>query len=777
MFFRQTEDRAAHNPKNIDTDKLKHIFDEFEACFSELEDTNLRLNFFKYKETFELNLFLTFLKRSKLEDRLFGLTKIEDYMKRIELSLTQDSFFEDRFLHYFDRGSFLDWILKNQVFDLIYNKLQHSELIKSSLDLQKFIAQNNEYFPPELIETIWKGSLESNEQVTRVIYEGIIQLAPSLDLKSALLFFSKFQTASPQQQHEEPFVLLICQFTEQCLRKVLTKGNSGLWKIKAEIAKDDSNFAFGLPLMFEMVMDDSPLSPALSETVLFHFKKLINEFFAIKLFIKYFKSCENNIKKDISLCQSLSILNELLIQVENLSSDSQALQEKLYDQIITQDLMSNILAAYNQYYTKVREKLKAIKKTTNEDIRSAKFQTQHFVGKFSHETNVFTFLTALQKMAVNQVKPQPLSFKLLEGLWQVFLIKHNFDFETTLFLQTLSFHEKNLYLFREDELIKIFTYIICDANYFNPKHFTPEKYKCFEFFFFLLNSKEGKIQLEQTSSSNHRSIKVLNSKMIGLDVLWRNFLECQDKTVSQDFANLLVDLYAQYNHTEIIDSVFKKLQSLLQEKNLPSIEKCFYFLENVAQASDEQVLKEHQKYFSAQPRPNEYNKNKTPLPVKFYPYNHSKECHFHPKEKLGHIKLTLAKEFELQTHEFDIMIEDEVIAENCLKDQLDKRYYYEGITLLRRSLISKLTIWDLLGTQTYIQQIFSIFEAFDLNQLQNLSNFFKKISIQTDENTGQNPFSILSGSLEMNASNLYQVYYLISIIHKLVLIDPYFWKM
>lgn len=717
VFFRQIEDRAAHNPKNINIEKLMPLFDEFETCFSEINDTNLKLAFFKNKETFDLNLFLKYLERPKLEDRLFGLNKIEEYTRRIERSLTQDSLFEDQFLNYFDRGSFLDWILKTQVFDLIYNKQQHSELIKSSLDLQKFIARNYEYFPAELVEIIWKGSLESNEQVTRVIYEGIIQLAPNLDLKSALLFFSKFQTADTKQRHEESFILLICQFTEQSLSKVLTKGKSGLFKIKAEASKDDPNFTFGLPLMFEMMMDDYPISPALSGIVLGYFKKLIREFFAVKLFLKYFKSCENNIKKEISLFQSLSVMNEFLTQVESLNSESQVLQERVYEQINTQDFISDILTAYNQYYSKVREKLKVIKKTTKEDIHSEKFQSQHFVGKFSHESNVSIFLTVLKKMAVNQFKPQPLSFELLENLWKLFFIKSNFDFETSLFLQTLSYHNKDQYLFREDELIKIFTYIICSPNHFPPKHFTSEKYKCFESFFLLLNSKLNRIQLEQTSSN--RSIQVLDSKnIIGLDVLWRNFLECQDKAVSQDFANLLVDLFSKHNQKEIVDLVFSRVENLLQEKNLSAIEKCFWFLQNVAQAYDEQIIKEHQKYFSAQERPHEYNKNKTSLQVKFYPYNHVKQCDFHPKEKLGHVKLTIAKEFQIHPHEFDIMIEDEVIADSCLREQLDKRYYYEGITLLRRSLTAEFTIWELLGTQAYVQKIFSIFENFDLSNHQ-----------------------------------------------------------
>ena len=732
LFYRM-ESVSDSEIKAIDIELPKNLFKKLEDLSLELNNDQLRHQSDKERETSELELFLKFLDSTRLEKKLKGLQEIKRYITRIEVSLTQNSWADEKELRYFDHRSFINWILEKDVLGLIYKKYQHVELIKRSIEIQKFIAKNSETLPESLIKLICESCQNNHGEVLKAIYENILDLTSDLNAVGAYELYSNLDKGN-LENYDEDFIDLICKYTEKCLNLFVTKHSSGVLKIKEELEKYKSNL-LGIPRMFEIIRDECPVDAGISQRVLLHLLNLVNEYFILSVYSHYSKRSFQGIKEKTSVYQSLAFLNEFLAQMMSFPALETGCHQYFEGKFTGEGSMINsLISAYETYYKNVRQRIKTMKAMNNFEIDEAKWMGEIFFGKFSHELNVTQTLTSLKSFIAHPFPSQPLTFKQLKSLWVVFVVKANFDFETKSFLELISqtYEVKGkgfIPLFCMEDLNQIFVEIICQETYFNPKKFSIEKFKCLRFFFLLMNLKENNIVSETNDDDlfreeNMNSFLVLDTQLSGLDTLWEYLVECNDENIVNELIKLLVNLHTKFGPTRkgeeeslyenTLQKVMISIEFFRKKKHLSAIERNIQFLERFLETIDRKLnISAFEPYCNGNME--SFSGSKIQVNVKYYPYEDLKQIEIHIREKLGYIKELIARHFNISFHDFDIMIDNEVIIDSKLEDQLSDYLNLQNIQMFKRNDDSEFSSLShrLTRKREYIDTFFSLFSSFE----------------------------------------------------------------
>ena len=751
QIFNEVKDKLIYRMKTItdtevkefDIEVPKNLFKKLENITVDINSDQLRRKADKEREIAELELFLKYLDSTRLEKKLKGLQEIKRYITRIEVSLTRDSWADEKELRYFDHRSFIDWILDNGVLSLIYKKYQHVELIKRSLDIQKFIVQNSETLPDKLLTILWDSCQNSHGEVLTAVYENILDLAPDLDVQGAFSLYSMFDSVSLENYTEE-FVDLICQYTAKCLKHVVESSSSGVIRIKKEFESYKNNL-FGIQKMFEIAMDESPIDAEISRRVLAHLLNLVNEYFIIGVYSLQSKKCFQNIKEQTSVYQSLAFLNENFSHLLSLPA-LKDLCLKLFSKKFTGDdnVIISLISFYEIYWKNVRERVKLTKATNKIEIDETIWMQEVFVGKFSHELNVTQILNSLKNFIAHPFPTSPLNSKQFKRLWTLFVVKQNFEFETKLFLelisQTYEVQGKGwIPLFEVENLKEIYNEIICQENYFSPNKFSIEKFKCLRFFFLFVNYKESNLVSEANEDDmfkeeNANQILILDTNLLGLDALWEYFVTCNDENIVNELKKFLVHIHTKFGPTRkgeeeflyenTLKQVMKSIEGLIKKQDLPAIERYILFLESFLETIDRKVSVEAFEPYSNGVMDG-FSGGLLKVNVNYYPYEDMKQMEFHVRDKLGYIKEKIAKHFDIDINDFDLIIDKEVIINEKLEDQLKDFLNLTNIEMLKRNEDSEFSSSNhrLIKHKDYLDIFFTLFSTFEPGKHLNKSIF------------------------------------------------------
>lgn len=684
--------------KELDIDVVKKVLDRLETLVTSLNNSQQTMEFYEFRERNELELYFRFLDGQSFEKKLRGLNGIREYASRVDVGSSQiddAKAASKKTLIYFTPKEFVKWVLEKKVIEMIYEKYPHIELIKRSVDIQKFVAEYGETFPENLIDKIWNSSRDKHEDVVKAIYEKIIELGPYMKLEAAQLMYTKFLTVRVDDYNED-FIELISKFTQKCLRLVIAKTESGYLDI-SEVPENQKKYQFfGVPLMFELIMDETSLDTYLSQRVLVYLQEIISEFPAWNIFLPIAKDCLNNLVQDISVYQSLFILKEFLTTVEKVPAYEE-ICERYFETLaeshqITDYLVRNICL----YWGKVRERITVLKNVTKKDIKEEEIVDECLVGKFSHQKNVMERLNALRYFVAHSYLKSLLTPDQVRSLWQVFVLEPNFSFETTAFLKLIAnlypvSRQRSTMLIGLQDLREVLLEILCNENMTIISQFTLEKFNCLEFYFICVNIFEKKITQQDKDGDLVISgdyILTIDRNLTGLDFLWKCLVECPDGLLVDKFITLLVNIHtklgsdlkehAQELYQELVANIMSSIERLLEQRNIKAIERYIQFLgkffDKLANKKSPEFYRStigpisnpnsiHAAHFQSQMQ-------KVQVVAEYYPYGSTKSFEFYKKDKAGWIKETLARAFDIDSSDFELTIDDTLITEEDLIKEL-----------------------------------------------------------------------------------------------------------
>jgi len=717
--------------KELELESLHAIFDTMESVLGTFENEKIMDEFDEFRETNELSIYLRLMDSSSFEKKLKGINEIREFVSRIEYAYQED---EDpqankKPVRFMKAERFIEWVLENKLIDLIYEKYGHIELIKKSMKIQKFIAEFSERFPQSLIDLIWNSFHDKHEEVIKTIYENIIELAPYLNLEAAQRMYSKFLTIK-YENYDEDFVDLLGRFTQKCLRLVVMKTKDGEMKVNQASMEGEYQY-FGVRLMFNLILDETPINEALSYRVLVYLQEIISEFPAAEIFIEIVNQCLENLEKDVSIYQSLLIMKEYLMTMQIVPNYQDFCQQYFKDFEEKNQITNYLVRNIESYWHKVQQRIQARKYAlkTNSEAN----QHESFVGKFSHEKNIFERLDTLRYFTAHPYLTANLSTDQVKQLWRIFVQEANFSFETSMFLQFFSqiytIPQKGLALLVSlDNIKEVLLEILCNKEFLDIKDFTPEKFNCLEFYFLCANMKEEKISFNAYEEAKNPQISSMNSitkdkDLIGLSYLWECLIECNDKDIVEKFITLLVNIYTRLSpelkteefevYKELINGVMNSIEKVLVVKNVPAIERYILFLDKFFEKFDN---KKGLIYYKT----NRLQNTMTPSlkirgSVRLLPYSFSKNYEFYLRDRVGYIKEVLASEFEIDSNDFNLHISGRLVTDQDMFKEYQSFYSNNDPSMImvkKKDLEKHATVRHLLSKNPqHIEVIFRIFST------------------------------------------------------------------
>ena len=732
--------------KELELESLYEVLNLLEDILSFLEDKDVMEEFYKFRETQELNIYLRLIDSPSFEKKLKGINEIREFISRIEYTyqVNDDPQVQKKPVKYMTAEKFIEWVLENKLINLIYEKYGHIELIKKSIKIQKFIAEFADNFPQSLIDLIWNSFKDKHEEVIKAIYENIIELAPDLSFDAAQRMYSKFLTVK-YENYDEDFVDLIGRFTQKCLRLVVMKTKDGEVKVNQAHIEGENQF-FGVRLMFNLIMDESPLSDTLSYRVLGYLQEIISEFPAVQIFLEIVEQCFENLDKDISIYQSLLIMKEYLTTMQTIPSYQETCEK--YFRLLEEkhNIINYLVRNIESYWQKVRQRIQAQKYALKSSSQPTdKNQNESFVGKFSHEKNIFERLDSLRYFTTHPYLTTTLSIDQVKQLWRIFVQEANFSFETSLFLQFFSQiytvpKKGSILLVSLDNIKEVLLGILYNKEFLDIKDLTLEKFNCLEFYFLCANMKDEKITFSQVEESKNPQISSMNlitkdKNLIGLSYLWDCFIKCSDKDIVEKFTQLLVNIYTRLSpelkteevevYKELIDNVMKSIERLLLVKDVQGIERYVFFLDKFFEKFENKKTLIYYKLNHAQNAVT--SSPKIRVNASFLPYQLSKVLEFYLRDKVGYIKECLAANFEIESSEFDLVISGKAVFEKDMFREYQTFYTPNDSSIImvkKKESEKPPTVKHLLSKNLqHVEVIFGIFSTINPGKLECIKKY------------------------------------------------------
>ena len=761
--------------KELDIDLVKKVLDKLGSFVASVKSEQHIAEFNELRERNELELYFRFLDGQSFEKKLKGLNGIRDYVNRIDVGNwpVGDTKIARKPLVYFTSKEFTRWVLDKKVIEMIYEKYPHIELIKRSVDIQKFIAEHGGMFPDNLVDIIWHSSFDKHEDMIKIIYEKIVEVAPCLNLRAAQRMYSKFLTVR-MQDYNEDFVDLISKFTQKALSLVIKRIDNGVLEMVQVPEEQREHLLFGVPLMFDLIMDESTLDMPLSQRVLWYLQEIASIFPSTNIFFPIVDKCMNNLTQDRSVYQSLVIMKEFFNNIEDIPVYEPILEAYFQKFAETYDIINYLVKDICLYSNRVRERMRAIRSVTRREIGvdDEDFQDESFVGKFSHKMNIMERLQALKYFSAHQyLKNNHLSTDHVRCLWKVFVLEPNFIFETKTFLALIS----KLYMVQKrgpsllvaaKDVSEVLLDILCNEEVFEISNLTLEKFSCLEFFFLCVNIYEAKVMPEQKEEDNikiiinSKYIKTSQENLTGLDFLWKCLIGCPEGILIDRVSEFLVDLYTRLDndlkqksqeiYQNLIKSIMGALEQMLEQNNVQAIERYIQLLAKFLDRLDNKKTIEY--YRSLPPLVTAANTNATTtatttpinasnyqqmmkvhIAVDFQPYNIPKLFDFLKKDRVGTVKETLARAFEVDSDDFDLVVDDVVITEEDLIKEIKDVYKPNSSNVSVRMIkkdprpVNENKKYLVTQNRAYIDVFFKIFSRIDAGNVFYSYNYYQKL--------------------------------------------------
>lgn len=642
-------------------------------------------------ETAELDLSLKFLTCPYFEKRLRGINEIKELTEKIELheDFAKDpqqysSLFSQKMTKKLNARMFIDWINKNKIFELILGDSIHIEIIKRTHEIIKFMAKF-EQLPLNLLDLLWNSCSGKHEAITIGLYDLIVEIADILDMQGIVYLKQKINSI-PDEEQNELTLKLIKGFA---LKTLPSSASKALKEGTDEV--DESKFHC-LDTLWRLMLDESKVSPALSENALNGLIEILKERACQDLKKVYLYKSLEKIKRNESCCQCINLITTLLsTSYKSHSFDTgYSLSDVLADLDDHFNLEELCLTEFENFQRRMRDIFSKSKSDPTEEERQ-----KVYFGKYNYYTNLYNRFVFLRYIATNKDYGIVLNLQHLDRLWELFALNAIWESDREYFFNWISNNrdssqDSDYYspIISEDLIPQFFEKILCNHKKLDFINMTPKAFECFQTYFRTVNEIKG--NFKKTKGTR---FLVYDLAYEGKESLWTIFLNCKNQQTISKVITLLVNCCLKLGPTlerekkKICEEFTLKCVNLLKEGYLKQndrlISKSVLLLMNFFDSFEGKGQPEA----SENTERRRYNINMT-CTIVLKPDNVIKNVSINSTQTIRNLRTQIAEAFSYTINEFKIYCKGSLI-ENDEDDSPLFNYPFGGPYIIYKVQVPK----------------------------------------------------------------------------------------
>jgi ubiquitin carboxyl-terminal hydrolase 34 len=476
-------------------------------------------------EQLRLEVDFKFLKCPYLEKRIQGLNDIRDTINAViaKKEVLRHPMYSPNSLSYdpdpvaIDAQMMISWLKSKGIVEYLYGENLHSELIKRSSDILKFIAVEDE-MTKEYIDLLWQASLTKHETICQIVWGTIKSLCFYLPFELMEYLFEKIKQI-PVNEYTLNTLSLINELVSASIQSSGNVGAKRFW---------------GLDFLWSLAQDDAKTSVEVANKALNCLQEFMKYPVCYPQRSHYISLCLQNLREGKSVTQSLQLLTKIFGTYPKRKDEKDSVV-KLIDQL---DAEQNLL----QFFFKDLQKYKEMVQDAVNN-RGTKVDINNLViGKFTHLQHIGERLGFLDFVLGNS--NIIVSNEQLDILWNCTIINaltpEERDMSFQWFENANSGNDKQFLSFTKPALQYLFEKKFPEID---MATLTLHGFNFFEYLFKTINVELKRFEPATDRMTPGRDFVVCTFDIVGIDLLWRICLEAHNTEVSQLAIDLLNRLY------------------------------------------------------------------------------------------------------------------------------------------------------------------------------------------------------------------------------------------
>lgn len=478
-------------------------------------------------DNFNLEIALKCLKSPYLEKRLTGLNDIKEFIASVtrkeewlrrqtdyKSNENNNQMIEENqlfALRSFNSKSLIEWIKNQRILEQLYGENVHTELIKRSSDIPKFLAVVRE-LDRKYLDLIWNASLGKHESITHIIFSTLSDLGFKLPLSDIEYVFEKIRKI-PYSDYDLHILYLVRQMTVSAINLNLNEKKKK-W--------------YGLEIFWDLIQEETNAT----SDVIFQAQTNLYEFLQWELChpqrVTFMEKCINNLNQHKSVSSSLRTLQRIISTYPKKSKNSDSVSSVINWLNSTHKLLDIVFKDLAHY--KMEAKSRASQILSNEtDLNSA-----ILVGKIPHFVQIKDRLDFLEYVLPNS--QLMLSLEQLDNFWSSMILnavtheERDSAFAWIENARGLSFAHSP---FSDEATQYLFLKKIPQLDF---SSLSVQGFSLFEFFFRYVNWKAEKFTQDESD------YRVLSFDLIGMNTLLEISLQATDPVVGQQAISFINNL-------------------------------------------------------------------------------------------------------------------------------------------------------------------------------------------------------------------------------------------
>jgi len=426
---------------------------------------------------------------------------------------------------------------------------------------------------------------------------------------------------------------------------------------------------FGMNILWKLILDESPLSPNLTEEAGTIFRDLISKPNCKVLRKYYLMKSIKEIENVSSIPQSLLVINQI-IQMNSARKNENEGQMKTFLVYYEKNfgLINLIIKDLARYSNK-------IKANFPEKLNKSQFFDETFEGKHSHRLNLKSRLEFLETFANYSL----LTEESLENLWEIFVLNPLNYIETSLYFHWLAHQseaakgEINIIL-TKPLLFFHFKEILCNPAKNDFKNLKEDGFNHFYLFFVIVNMQDRMLRMDKSGKLSN----VITQNVTGIQVLWQIFTENQNEKVIEKVIEVLSELHLRVaaidgdfnsKRRESAENFTTFVMNMLKEAYVsskkPMINKSIYLLIVFFEKFEGNFFKSSAKISNSI----YHFMNAT---VILRPENIQKEIRINVYDQVGNFRRKISEEFQVPLNQVKLIHKNEVTIDDSDADENDE---------------------------------------------------------------------------------------------------------
>lgn len=474
---------------------LKH--EDIIRVLNMIKDSSENLDTKKY------NFFLRMIRSNYFEKRIKGLSEINTVIENIDKKSEQTK-------SRISREELKEWILKNNLIELVVNDRPHVELIKRSSTIFKFLAQCHA-LNTSFLDILWRSMEGKHDSYIRATYNCIMEFASFLNEDLHDFMYQKIKSV-PIEKYDESFLLLVRDFTTVALYASI--------RIALNTRKEYSKF-YGIEILESLILDNSPIN--FSKECCKYLGTILSSQLAGKIRSAYMKKFLTLIIDDNSVPQSLSLLIKLFKGIRDSKRQATEIKGLNEEGLLIELILQNF----------------KIYKEKSARLNSKEIWGKILCGRYTHEYNIKIRLKFIEYVLCFSNGMVEITKENIESLWEM-LGESSIENEQKLFYVWISKGIRRKPPLKNENVEFIFNQIFMNDDKFPVEKITKESFECFKWIFLTYHAIKENIEIIN-NKFKYRKAK----KLIGFDKLVQIQLTSEEN--SEDAAKFIINLLLRYS--------------------------------------------------------------------------------------------------------------------------------------------------------------------------------------------------------------------------------------